>query len=253
MRTRHLGAAVLAAALAVSALTGCSSSAGTGAAPVPPPQGTSAAAATTAATPTTPGTGTSSSSSSSGTVTSAAGGGHLSPALLTLADLPSGFKSEPLTVRNLPSLIHGCSGLEELQATGIGDLAQAEWTRGALDAYIDEAVIQPPAGDTAAGLVEKTATALDACGSVQVVEEGLSVTLTATPLQLAKVGDAAHAWHTTGKYGPVSMAMNVVIVQAGNLVVLLAQTHVAGQTDDALTLRAAQAAAVRATAFQKGN
>jgi hypothetical protein len=175
---------------------------------------------------------------------------RLAPALLTLADLPSGFRSEPLTVRNLPSLIHGCAGLEELQSTGIGDQAQAEWTRGSLDAYIDEAVIQPK-GDTAARLVEKSAKALDTCGSVKVVEEGLSVTLTATPLPLAQVGDASHAWHTTGKYAGVSMQMNVVLVQSGNLVVLLAQTRVAGKTDDALTLATAQAAAARAAAFQK--
>lgn len=174
---------------------------------------------------------------------------RLAPALLTLADLPSGFRTRPLTARNLPSLIHGCPGLEELQQSGIGEQAQGEWTRGALDAYLDEAVIQPH-GDTAAGLVEKTAKALDACGSVKVVEEGLSVTLTATPLPLAKVGDASHAWHTTGKL-ILPMEMNVVLIQQGGLVVLVAQTHVGGQTDDALTLQAAQAAAKRAADFQK--
>jgi hypothetical protein len=174
---------------------------------------------------------------------------RLSPALLTTADLPAGFHSRPLTLRNLPSLVHGCPGLEALQQTGIGDQAQGEWTRGALDAYLDEAVIEPR-GDTAAGLVAKTAAALDACGTVKVVEEGLSVTLTVTPLALPPVGDASHAWHTTGKL-VLPMQMNVVLVQQGGLVVLLAQTHVGGPTDDALTLQAARAAVQKAADFQK--
>jgi hypothetical protein len=170
---------------------------------------------------------------------------------MTLDDLPSGFRTRPLTLRNLPSLIHGCPGLEELQQTGIADQAQAEWTRGALDAYLDEAVLDPH-GDTAAGLVEKSAKALNACGSVKVVEEGLSVTLTVTPLALASVGDASHAWHTTGKLG-LPMEMNVVLIQQGGLVVLVAQTHVGGKTDDDLTLQAAQAAAKKAADFQKAH
>ena len=195
----------------------------------------SAAAAT--ATPTAPGSMDPSSSA------------RLSPALLTPADLPAGFHTRPLTLRNLPSLVHGCPGLEALQQTGIGDQAQGEWTRGALDAYLDEAVIEPR-GDTAAGLVAKTAAALDACGSVKVVEEGLSVTLTVTPLALPSVGDTSHAWHTTGKL-VLPMQMNGVLVQQGALVVLLAQTHVGGPTDEALTLQAARAAAQKAADFQR--
>ena len=39
---------------------------------------------------------------------------RLAPALLQLSDLPDGFRTEPLTERNLPSLIKGCPGLEVL-------------------------------------------------------------------------------------------------------------------------------------------
>jgi hypothetical protein len=250
MRITISGVAVLTTAVMMAALSGCGASStspqgsavgDSGSLSSSTPSSTASGAAAGSPSPTTTPSGSPSSSSA-----------KLAPALLTLADLPSGFRSEPLTIRNLPSLIHGCPGLEELQATGIGDQAQAEWTRGALDAYIDEAVIQPQ-GDTAAGLVEKTAKALDQCGSVQVVEEGLSVKLTAAPLALAKVGDASHAWHTTGKYAGISMEMNVVLAQAGSLVVLLAETHVSGQTDDALTLQAAQASVARAMAFQKSS
>jgi hypothetical protein len=245
MRMRGSVAGTLGAAILVSALGGCGGSSRQNAADKPSQavsgsssSSPSAAVVTTPSAPSTPSAAASKSSA------------KLTPALLTLADLPPGFRSEPLTVRNLPSLIHGCAGLEELQTTGIGDQAQAEWTRGAFDAYVDEAVIQPR-GDTAAGLVEKTSKALNACGSVKVTEEGLSVTLTTTPLALAKVGDASYAWHATGEYAGISMAMNVVLVQAGSLVVLLAQTHVSGATDDALTLQAAQVAVTRAMAFQK--
>lgn len=233
---------VLAWGLALT-LAGCGGSSKPQAGPATPPPSTSSTA------PLTPSAGASSQTSPTPAATEPTSSARLAPALISLSDLPSGFRTRPLTARNLPSLIHGCPGLEELQQTGIGDQAQGEWTRGALDAYIDEAVIQPR-NDTAAGLVEKTAKALDACGSVKVVEEGLSVTLTATPLPLAKVGDASHAWHTTGKL-VLPMEMNVVLVQQGDLVVLVAQTHVGGQTDDALTLLTAQAAAKRAAEFQK--
>jgi hypothetical protein len=239
MRVGSSGVA-LAVAMAVG-LSGCGGSSTT--ASSAPTNGASSPVTSTTAPPAT------SATPSAMTSTSSA---KLAPALMTLADLPSGFRSESLTIRNLPSLIGGCAGLSELQATGIGDQAQAEWTRGALDAYIDEVVIQPQ-NDTAAGLVSKTAQALNACGSVTVTEEGLSVKLTATSLPLAKVGDQSFAWHTTGSYAGISMQMNVVMVQAGSLVVLLAETHVSGATDDALTLQAAQAATARALAFQKSS
>jgi hypothetical protein len=167
-----------------------------------------------------------------------------------LSDLPAGFRSEGLTQRNLPSLIKGCAGLEVLQQSNIGDQAQAEWTKGALDDYVDEAIIEPK-GETAASLVAKAASALNSCGAVKVTEEGLSVTLHATPLSLPKVGDASHAWHTSATFGIASMEMNVVLMQQGNLVVLIAQTRVDGHTNDPLTLSASQAAAKRAADFQK--
>lgn len=178
---------------------------------------------------------------------------RLTPALLQLSDLPAEWSQHALGARNLPSLIHGCPGLEVLQQTGIGDMAQGEWARGGLTRpYVDEAVIEPK-GTSAADLVAASAKALDACGSVEVVEEGFGVKLTATPLALPQIGDASHAWHTTGAYAGIPMELNVVLVQQGNLVVLLAQTHVGGATDDALTLQAAQNAAARAAAFQKKN
>jgi hypothetical protein len=175
---------------------------------------------------------------------------RLAPALLRLEDLPAGFRSEPLTARNLPSLIKGCAGLEVLQQGNIADQAQAEWTKGALDDYVDEAVIQPR-GETAATLVAKAAKALNDCGSVKVVEEGLSVTLHATPLDLPRIGDASHAWHTSANYGIGSMEMNVVLIQQGDLAVLIAQTRINGQAKPDLTLAAAKAAAQRAADFQK--
>jgi len=242
MRKRGIGPAAAALLGAAIALTGTACGGSAKPHPAANPAGSSPApaASTSAAPPASP--------TAPGSMNPASSD-RLAPALLTLADLPSGFRSRPLTLRNLPSLIHGCPGLEELQQTGIADQAQAEWTRGALDAYLDEAVIEPH-GDTAAALVSKTATALNACGSVKVVEEGLSVTLTATPLDLPQVGDSSHAWHTTGKLA-IPMQMNVVLIQQNNLVILLAQTHVGGPTDDALTLQVSQAAAKKAAAFQK--
>jgi hypothetical protein len=47
------------------------------------------------------------------------------------------------------------------------------------------------------------------------------------------------------------MEMNVVLVQQNGLVVLVAQTRIAGHTNDDLTLSASQAAAKRAAAFQQ--
>jgi hypothetical protein len=174
----------------------------------------------------------------------------LAPALIQLSDLPSGFRSEGLTQRNLPGLIKGCAGLEVLQQSNIADQAQAEWTKGALADYVDEAIIQPR-GESAASLVDKASSALTSCGSVKVVEEGLSVTLHATPLDLPRVGTASHAWHTSAKFGIASMEMNVVLMQQDDLVVLIAQTRVDGHTNDDLTLSASQAAAKRAADFQK--
>ena len=115
---------------------------------------------------------------------------------------------------------------------------------------MDEAIIQPR-GESAASLVAKAATALTSCGSVKVSEEGLSVTLHATPLDLPQVGTASHAWHTSAKFGIASMEMNVVLMQQDDLVVLIAQTRVDGHTNDDLTLSASQAAAKRAADFQK--
>ena len=206
-----------------------------------------AGVAPTSASAAAPATSAGSSTPSGGPSTSSA---RLAPALIQLADLPSGFRSEGLTQRNLPSMIRGCPGLEVLQQANIGDQAQAEWTKGALDDYVDEAVIQPR-GESAASLVDKASSALTACGSVKVTEEGLSVTLHATPLSLPRVGDASHAWHTSAKFGIASMEMNVVLVQQDKLVLLIAQTRVDGHTDDALTLAASQAAARRAADFQK--
>jgi hypothetical protein len=245
MRIRALIGAVTAAATAVAVLAGCGGSKGSATKAVEVAttgQATSAAPATptdpvTSATP----------SPSGGPSTSSA---RLAPALLQLSDLPAGFHSEGLTQRNLPSMIKGCAGLEVLQQSSIGDQAQAEWTKGALDDYIDEAVIQPQ-GETAASLVAKAANALTTCGTVKVTEEGLSVTLHATPLNLPQVGDASHAWHTSAKLGIASMEMNVVLVQQNGLVVLVAQTRIAGHTNDDLTLSASQAAAKRAAAFQQ--
>ncbi|MBW8802574.1 MAG: hypothetical protein JF587_01750 [Catenulisporales bacterium] len=233
---------------ALGTLAGCGGSSGgaaktgTDAATISAPAPTSTSTSTASSTPPP----TTSAPSNTASTSSA----RLAPALLRLEDLPSGFRSERLTERNLPSLIKGCAGLEVLQQAAIGDQAQAEWTKGALDDYVDEAVIQPR-GESAATLVDKAAKALDACGSVKVVEEGLSVTLHATPLSLPRIGTASHAWHTTAKYGIGSMEMNVVLIQQDDLVVLLAQTRIDGQSKADLTLAAAKAAAQRAADFQK--
>lgn len=249
MRIRTLLGTATAATAALAMLTGCGGSKGSGTSDAQNAAGvaqTSASptAPSTPAAPTTPAAGTS--TPSGGPSTSSA---RLAPALIQLSDLPAGFRSEGLTQRNLPSMIKGCAGLEVLQQANIGDQAQAEWTKGALDDYVDEAVIQPQ-GETAASLVDKASSALTACGAVKVTEEGLSVTLHATPLNLPQVGDASHAWHTSAKFGIASMEMNVVLIRQNDLVLLIAQTRVDGHTDDGLTLSASQAAAKRAADFQ---
>lgn len=252
MRMAARGAAAAAAAVAgIVMLAGCGGSAA--------PKASPAAAGATSGTPgaTSAPTSSASSATPSPSLTATApittSSARLSPALLTLADLPAGFTRHELGAKNLPSLIHGCPGLEVLQQSGIGDIAQGEWANGGLTSlYIDEAVIEPK-GESAASLVADSARALDACGSVQVVEEGFGVTLTAKPLALDKIGDASHAWKTTGAYAGIPMELNVVLVQQGDLVVLLAQTHISGHADDALTQKATQAAAARAAAFQKKN
>ncbi|MFD0632553.1 hypothetical protein ACFQ9X_14025 [Catenulispora yoronensis] len=99
--------------------------------------------------------------------------------------------------------------------------------------------------------MSKAAKALNDCGSVKVTEEGLSVTLHATPLDLPQIGTASHAWHTSAKYGFGSMEMNVVLIQQNDLAVLIAQTRINGQANPDLTLSAAKAAAQRAADFQK--
>lgn len=254
MRIRTLLGTATAAALALTVLAGCGgskgSATGSGAAKPDSPAAAAAGQPATPSTqaPTTPATPTAGTSAPSGAPSTSSS--RLAPALIQLSDLPTGFRSEGLTQRNLPSLIKGCAGLEVLQQSNIGDQAQAEWTKGALDDYVDEAVIQPQ-GESAAGLVAKAADALNSCGSVKVVEEGLSVTLHATPLDLPQIGTASHAWHTSAKYGIASMEMNVVLMQQGGLVVLIAQTRVDGHSNDALTLSASQAAAKRAADFQK--
>ena len=244
MRIRTLLGAATAAALAATTLAGCGGSKGAHPAAAAATV-SSATASPTPSVPTTPATGSSTPSNAPSTSSA-----RLAPALLRLEDLPTGFRARPLTARNLPSLIKGCAGLEVLQQGNIGDQAQAEWTKGALDDYVNEAIIEPR-GETAATLVDKAAKALDNCGSVQVVEEGLSVTLHATRLNLPQIGTASHAWHTSAKYGIASMEMNVVLIQQDDLVVLLAQTRIDGHSKDDLTLSAAQTAAKRAADFQK--
>jgi hypothetical protein len=247
MRIRTLLGTATAATAALAMVAGCGGSKGSGAsgalnaATVAPTSASSA----NPANPATPTAGTSTPSGGPSTSSS-----RLAPALIQLSDLPAGFRSEGLTQRNLPSMIKGCAGLEVLQQANIGDQAQAEWTKGALDDYVDEAIIQPQ-GETAASLVDKASSALTSCGSVKVTEEGLSVTLHATPLNLPQVGDASHAWHTSAKFGIASMEMNVVLIRQNDLVLLIAQTRVDGHTDDNLTLSASQAAAKRAADFQQ--
>jgi hypothetical protein len=248
MRIRTLLGAASAATAALTVLAGCGGSAGSPAAKSEAAATTSATAPATPASPTAPPTPTAGTSAPSGAPSTSSS--RLAPALIQLSDLPDGFRTEPLTQRNLPSLIKGCAGLEVLQQANIGDQAQAEWTKGALDDYVDEAIIAPQE-ESAASLVQKAAAALDSCGSVKVTEEGLSVTLHATPLNLPQVGTASHAWHTSAKFGIASMEMNVVLMQQDDLVVLIAQTRVDGHTNDPLTLSASQAAAKRAAAFQK--
>jgi hypothetical protein len=245
MRIRALIGAATAATTAVAMLAGCGGSRGSAASAQNAATSRAAATPSSATDPASPADGTSTPSLAPSTSSA-----RLAPALLRLSDLPAGFHDEPLTERNLPSLIKGCAGLEVLQQANIGDQAQAEWTKGALDDYVNEAVIEPKS-ETAADLVAKASSALTACGSVKVTEEGLSVTLHATPLALAPVGDASHAWHTSAKFGIASMEMNVVLMRQGDLVVLIAQTRVNGHTNDDLTLSASQAAAKRAADFQK--
>lgn len=250
MRIRTLLGTTAAATAALAMVAGCGGSKGSSAKAQAAANAATASTARSAtpsapASPTSP-TGRPSSASTAPSTSSA----RLAPALIQLSDLPEGFRSEGLTQRNLPSLIKGCAGLEVLQQSNIGDQAQAEWTKGALDDYVDEAIIEPR-GETAASLVAKAASALNSCGAVKVTEEGLSVTLHAIPLSLPKVGDASHAWHTSATFGIASMEMNVVLMQQGNLVVLIAQTRVDGHTNDPLTLSASQAAAKRAADFQK--
>ena len=247
MRIRTLLGTATAATAALAMLTGCGASKGSGASSAQNVATTAPTSASPApATPATPTTSAGASTPSGGPSTSSA---RLAPALIQLSDLPAGFRSEGLTQRNLPSMIKGCPGLEVLQQSNIGDQAQAEWTKGALDDYVDEAIIQPQ-GETAASLVDKASSALTACGAVKVTEEGLSVTLHATPLNLPQVGDASHAWHTSAKFGIASMEMNVVLIRQNDLVLLIAQTRVDGHTNDDLTLSASQAAAKRAADFQ---
>jgi hypothetical protein len=249
MRIRTLLGTATAATAALAVLAGCGGSKTSGPASAQAAKSAPASTTPSAPAPTAPSTSASASASTpaGGPSTSSA---RLAPALIQLSDLPSGFRSEGLTQRNLPGLIKGCAGLEVLQQSNIADQAQAEWTKGALDDYVDEAIIQPR-GESAASLVDKASAALTSCGSVKVVEEGLSVTLHATPLDLPRVGTASHAWHTSAKFGIASMEMNVVLMQQGDLVVLIAQTRVDGHTNDDLTLSASQAAARRVADFQK--
>lgn len=259
MRMAARGAtAVAAAATAIAMLAGCG---GSGSHKASPAAATAGASSTNGGLAASADSGSTSSAPASPTTSPAVpltapittSSTRLSPALLAVSDLPAGFREHALTARNLPSLIHGCPGLETLQQTGINDMAQGEWAQGGLlDPYIDEAVMEPR-GTSAAQLVADSAKALNACGSVDVVEEGHSVTLTATPLTLAKAGDASYAWHTTGRYAGIPMELNVALVQQGDLVVLIAQTRIGGHADQALTSQAAQAGAARAAAFQKLN
>jgi hypothetical protein len=244
MRIRTLLGTATAATAALAVLAGCGGSKTSG------PAAQAAKSAPTSTTPSAPAPTTPSTSASAPATAPSTSSARLAPALIQLSDLPSGFRSEGLTQRNLPGLIKGCAGLEVLQQSNIADQAQAEWTKGALDDYVDEAIIQPR-GESAASLVDKASAALTSCGSVKIVEEGLSVTLHATPLDLPRVGTASHAWHTSATFGIASMEMNVVLMRQGDLVVLIAQTRVNGHTNDDLTLSASQAAAKRAADFQK--
>src|SRR6185312_11263407 len=119
MRIRTLLGTAAAATAALAVLAGCGGSKTSG-------QAASAQAAKTAPTSRTPSApppataGTSTPAPSTAPSTSSA---RLTPALIQLSDLPSGFRSEGLTQRNLPGLIKGCAGLEVLQQSNIADQA----------------------------------------------------------------------------------------------------------------------------------
>lgn len=181
------------------------------------------------------------------------GPGGLRSGLLSLADLPSGFVTRPLTARNLPTDLTGCPPLERLMTGALGRHEQAEFFRPPLGPWIDEAIIEPRGGkpEQIAGRLAK---AIDGCDSVTVTEEGHRVLLritsdpapTPAPVVTPVGGRVTRSYRATGSLGGFGLRMDIVLGHAGSSIVLLTDTALASAMDPALTAQAARIALDRA-------
>jgi hypothetical protein len=173
--------------------------------------------------------------------------GDQKSALLTVADLPGGFVDRPLTARNLPSGLTGCPPLERLVTGALGNHEQAEFFRPPLGPWIDEALLRPR-GEDAAHAAGRLGAAIDGCPEVTVTEEGHRVTLRLAPATASPQDPGVtRAYRATGTLGGFALRMDVVLGHAGGSVVLLTNTALAGDMDQALTVRAMKTALDKAS------
>jgi hypothetical protein len=171
-------------------------------------------------------------------------------ALLRAADLPAGYRNEPLTGRNLPSALSGCAPLSAAWAS-LGPYAQVELTPGPRGPYLDQAVIDQGDATRADTLVRSVVGALAGCGRVTVTEEGFAVPLTVTPIGWPTYGDASHAYRASGSYAGVPLGMRVLLVRQGQLVTILMETGVSLRIDGTTLRNAADVVVARVNGHQR--
>ncbi len=165
--------------------------------------------------------------------------------MLRLGDLPTGFIVRPLDRRNLPSNLTGCQRLEKLLGSGTVVHEQVEFFRFPIGPWLDEAVMMP-VGRTAGELTGELAKALAGCDSVTVTEQGYRVRLALAPAAASRSGGQTHAYSAVGTLRGIQLSIDIVLAQAGAVILLVTNTSLAVPVDAALTAKVVSAAVRRA-------
>jgi hypothetical protein len=159
-----------------------------------------------------------SSSSTSSVATSVAGGPDLSPKLLTVHDLPTGWSVYTKTSSSSSGTPDCLNAITAPSATRVAK-AEAEFTGGASGVpYLDEAIDAFPAGKAHDALLNID-NGVTGCKNISVNENGTTLTGSVGAMSFPSFGDESNAYQISlsAGQGGITIGFDIVVVRKGDL------------------------------------
>lgn len=165
---------------------------------------------------------------------------QLSAALITVKDLPTGYKIDPdpsdddddsKTTSDNPECLAKFEQLEDLNAESDAPEAEASFEGSAFGSVLSVELASLDSKDEVKERVDKLATVLTDCPSFTVTDEDGPATVKLGALSFPKLGDDTFALAGQIKTAEFTVVLNVVVIQVGRNVATLFDGGLSGNVE----------------------